>query len=84
MAALADRRMPLARRLFVAALADSSLDERERMLSQFGLAIANGERIRAHELGREMQMLYPGDPDLAVLQREFGQEPPPRPFRRRR
>ena len=59
------------------------LDDRERRLAELGLAIANGERLRAVELGREMHRLYPGDPDLERIRREFIKEPPPRVFRRR-
>jgi predicted Ser/Thr protein kinase len=62
----------------------SELDDRERRLAELGLAIANGERLRAAELGREIHRLYPGDPDLERIRREFMKEPPPRPLFRRR
>ena len=72
-----------ARELQIALDHAGELDDRERRLAELGLAIANGERLRAAELGREIHRLYPGDPDLERIRREFIKEPPPRPFRRR-
>ena len=62
----------------------SELDDRERRLTELCLAIANGERLRAAELGREIRLIYPNDPDLERIKREFVNEPPPRPIFRRR
>jgi len=72
------------RELHIALDHGSELDDRERRLAELGIAIANGERLRAAELGREIHRLYPGDPDLERIRREFIKEPPPRPVFRRR
>lgn len=87
--ALVERDMESARHMLRAALADADrLEPRERLLAELALAIANGERERARELGRQVREMSPRDPDLAVFLREFGEEPPPQrqrpPFGRRR
>jgi len=62
------------------------LDDRERRLTEIFFSIATGERLRAGELGREFNAIYPNDPDLERAKHEFVNEPQPnRPlFPRRR
>jgi serine/threonine protein kinase len=50
------------------------LDNRETMLAQLCLALSNGARFRAGELGREINRLYPGDPDFEAIKRTFETE----------
>jgi serine/threonine protein kinase len=67
-----------------AAMADADrLDERERNLTELGLAIINGDRERVHMLIQEIQAGNPGDPDLMRF-RQVIAETSPRPFRPRR
>jgi len=60
------------------------LDDRERRLAELCLAIASHEPVRAAEIGHEIRLIYPQDPDLERIRREFANDPPPRPLFRRR
>lgn len=50
---------------------EAELNDRERRLAQLSIAIANGNRLRARELGREFEGIYPGDPDFARIKEAF-------------
>jgi serine/threonine protein kinase/alkylhydroperoxidase/carboxymuconolactone decarboxylase family protein YurZ len=59
-----------------AAMSDRDrLDPRERHLTRLGMAISTGHRQEAQKIGREIERQWPGDPDLARVIREFGNEP---------
>ncbi len=64
----------------------SGLDDRERRLAELCLAISTSDRLRAGELGREFQRIYPDDPDFEQIKTAFEPEQPQRfkPFPRRK
>jgi hypothetical protein len=73
-----------ARRELEAALTDGErLDERERKLSELGLAVLDRDRPRAEALLREISAISPRDPDLMRF-RELMRGGEQRPFPRRR
>jgi serine/threonine protein kinase len=73
-----------ARRELEAAMADADrLDERERKLTELGLAVVDGDRDRALTLWQEIRAANPHDPDLMRFRQLLGEEGP-RPFRRGR
>ncbi|HKR65579.1 MAG TPA: protein kinase [Thermoanaerobaculia bacterium] len=87
--ALFARQGPEAREQFTAALADGDrLADRERKLSELGLALLDRDRGRALMIYREVMDAYPLDPDLQHFRQLIEEERPklaPRgPMRRRR
>jgi len=86
--AMFNRNFDPARREYTAAWNDKeSLDAHDRHLVRLGMAIVNGNRAEARKVGAEIERLWPGDPDLERVKREFGAEVPEpgrQPFRPRR
>ncbi len=81
-----DRNFPAARGEYEAAWLDQDrLDAHDRHLVRLGLAVVNGNRMEARKVGFEMERLWPGDPDLERIKKEFGGEelPQGRPLRPR-
>ena len=79
-----NRNFDPARREYEAAWLDKDrLDAHDRHLVRLGMAVVNGNRQEARKVGFEMERLWPGDPDLERIKREFGdqipQGRPPRP-----
>ena len=84
--AMFNRNFDPARREYEAAWRDKeSLDAHDRHLVRLGMAVVNGNRQEARKVGLEMERLWPGDPDLARVKKEFGGEelPQGRPQRPR-
>jgi serine/threonine protein kinase len=70
--ALFNRNFGGAREQFDHALRDGDkLDDRERLLTQLGLAIINDDREQTRHLAREIHQLNPHDPDLMRLRESF-------------
>jgi len=60
------------------------LDPRERHFVRLGLAVVNHNRFEGRKIAMEIERLWPGDPDLERIRREFGEEERPlRPRRRK-
>jgi len=81
-----DRNFPAARAEYEAAWLDKDrLDAHDRHLVRLGMAVVNGNRMEARKVGFEMERLWPGDPDLERIKKEFGGEelPQGRPLRPR-
>ena len=83
--AMFDRNFPEARAEYEAAWLDKEhLDARERHFVRLGMAVVNRNRFEGRKVAMEIERLWPGDPDLERIKREFGEEaPPPRPLRPR-
>ena len=81
----ANRDFDVVRTEYVAAWRDKeSLDAHDRHLVRLGMAVVNGNRPEARKVGFEMERLWPGDPDLDRIRKEFGEDVPQgRPLRPR-
>jgi serine/threonine protein kinase len=84
-AAMFNRDFDVARGEYAAAWRDKeSLNAHDRHLVRIGMAVVNGNRMEARKVGLEMERMWPGDPDLERIKREFGDEiPQGRPLRPR-
>ena len=70
--ALLNRNFPRAAEQFQLALDHKEdLDDRQKALSHFGLAIAMNRRFQAQQIGREIERRWPGDPDFERIREEF-------------
>ena len=86
--AMFDRDFPAARAEYEAAWLDKEhLDARERHFVRLGMAVVNRNRFEGRKIAMEIERLWPADPDLERIKREFSEgEPPPmqgRPLRPR-
>jgi hypothetical protein len=72
MKALLNKNMPRAAEQFQLAIDHKEqLDDRQRALAHFGLAIAMNRRFQAQAIGREIERRWPGDPDFEQIRAEF-------------
>ena len=77
--AMFNRNFDPARREYEAAWIDKDhLDAHDRHFVRLGMAVVNGNRVEARKVGAEIERLWPGDPDLERVKREFGAEVPER------
>ena len=80
--ALLNRNFPKAIEEYQMALDQKGdLDERERALCHLGIAVAMHNRMAAQRIGWEIELRWPGDPDLERIRATFAGEPNPRPVR---
>ena len=83
--ALLNHDMPRAAEQFDLALDHKEdLDEHQRAIAHLGLAIAMNRRFQVQQIGREIELRWPGDPDLERIRAAFPKEQEPRPLMRRR
>ncbi len=75
--AMYDRNFAVARAEYEAAWLDKEhLDPHDRHFVRLGMAVVNGNRFEARKVGAEIERLWPGDPELERIKREFGTEGP--------
>lgn len=72
MKALQNRNMARAAEQFQLAIDHKEdLDDRQRALAHFGLAIAMNRRFQAQQIGRQIEKRWPGDQDFEQIRAEF-------------
>jgi serine/threonine protein kinase len=70
--ALLNRNFPRAAEQFQLALDHKEdLDDRQKALAHFGMAIAMNRRFQAQQIGRQIERRWPGDPDFEQIRAEF-------------
>ncbi|HEV2721724.1 MAG TPA: serine/threonine-protein kinase [Thermoanaerobaculia bacterium] len=75
--AMYDRNFDVARAEYEAAWLDKEhLDPHDRHFVRLGMAVVNGNRFEARKVGAEIERLWPGDPELERIRREFGEQVP--------